>query len=279
MKASTTADPLVFLEKIQGALEQDEAAYQKLLFRCRELTENPTLSRSSSMVWTEDAQGVTSAALLAPPNPMWLFCEPHQKETSLQLLINMLRDVPFKRVVSKSHIIASFSGLIQQMFGCSVRPLRHERVLKLNRCAADPFVAGYMRLATAIDTDQIGEWLDEVSIEQTKSPADEVAKHNLLEEIHRGNVYVWDDGLMVSMLNRSMPTRHGIALDHLYTPPPLRNRGYASALVNALCSQLFQEGFSFSALTFDPNNAVAGHIFQRLGFTMVCDLDEIEVIS
>ncbi len=279
MKASTTADPLIFLEKIQGALEQDEAAYQRLLFRCRELAEDTALSRSSSMVWTEDAQGVTSAALLAPPDPMWLFCEPHQKDTSLQLLINMLRDVPFKRAVSKSHIIASFSGLIQQMFGCSVRPLKHERVLKLNRCTANPFVAGYMRLATPIDTDQIGEWLHEVSIEQTKSPAEENIKNGLLGEIHRGNVYVWDDGLMVSMLIRSMPTRHGAALDHLFTPPPLRNRGYATALVNALCSQLFLEGFAFSALTFDPGNAVAAHIFQRLGFTMVCDLDEIEVIS
>lgn len=279
MKAFSTADPLVFLEKIQGALEQDEAAYQKLLFRCQELTEKPALSRSSSMVWTEDAQGVTSAALLSPPDPMWLFCEPHQKETSLQLLINMLRDVPFKRVMSKSHIIASFSGLIQQMFGCSVRPLRHERVLKLNRRSADPFVAGYMRLATPIDTDQIVEWMDEVSIEQTKSPADENTKRSLLEEVRRGNVYVWEDGLMVSMLVRSMPTRHGIALEHLYTPTPLRNRGYARALVDALCSQLFQEGFAFCALTFDPGNAIAGHIFQRLGFTMVCDLDEIEVIS
>lgn len=279
MKAYSTLDPLTFLEKIQGALEQDEAAYQNLIFRCRELAENPTLSHSSSMIWTEDTQGVTSAALFAPPDPMWLFCEPHQKETSLQLLLNMLRDVPFKRVRSKSHVIASFSELVQRMFGGSVHPIGCERVVRLSRCAVHPFVAGYMRLATPNDADQIDEWLEAASYEKTKNAVDENIKRNILNQINNEHLYVWEDGLMVSMLVRTLPTRHGIALDGLYTPPLLRNRGYATALVNAFSAQLFQEGFAYCTLTYDPKDSVAGHIFQRLGFTMVCDLDEIEVSS
>jgi len=279
MKAYATIDPLIFLEKIQTALEQDEAAYQKMLFRCRELTENPTLSRSSSMIWTEDAQGVTSAALLAPPDPMWLFCEPHQKEASLQLLLNMLHDVPFKRVKSKSHVIASFSELVEHMFRGTVHPVGRDRVLKLTRRSNHQFVAGYMRLATQNDADQIDEWLEAFSYEKSKTAADEIIKHNILNQINRGNLYVWEDGLMVSMLVRTLPTRHGVALDSLYTPPLLRNRGYATALVSAFCAQLFQEGFAYCTLAYDPMDSVASHIFPRLGFTMVCDLDEIEVNS
>jgi GNAT superfamily N-acetyltransferase len=279
MKACSTADPLLFLEKIQGALEQDEAAYQRMLVRCRELAESQSRKDAASMVWTEDAQGVTSAALLAPPDPMWLFCEPLPKEASLQLLLNMLRNVPFKRVKSKSHVIATFSTLLQQMYGSSIKPIARERVLKLTSCSSNPFVAGYMRLAVPADADQIIGWLEEGSIENNKVLLREIPRQLIQDEIARGNIYVWEDGLMVSMVVRTLPTRHGIAIDQLYTPPLLRNRGYATALVNALCAQLFLEEFAYCRLSFDPQNVTAGHLFQRLGFTMVCELEEIEVNS
>jgi predicted GNAT family acetyltransferase len=279
MKACHTADPTQFLDKIQSALEQDEAANQVMLVRCCELSESKARSDTASMVWTEDAQGVTAAALLVPPEPMWLFCEPLPKEISLQLLLNMLRDVPFKRVKGKNHVISTFSEQVQRMYGCSVQPVGREKVLKLTRCLVNPFTAGYMRLAVRADADQIIEWMEAANIENKATILNEVSHLAVLDEIAAGNIYVWEDGLKVSMITRTLPTRHGSAISLLYTPPPLRNRGYATALVNAVCAQLFQEGFAYCTLSLDPQNEAAAHIFQRLGFTLVCDLDEIEVRS
>jgi RimJ/RimL family protein N-acetyltransferase len=278
MKAFHTTDASQFLQKTQIALEQDEAANQAALSRCRELIAAGA-EGDAVMAWTEDAQGVTSAALFAPPDPLWLFCEPQPKEASLRLLVNMLRDVPFKRVKGKGHVISTFSALAYELFSATFHPVGRQKIFRLDRCTSVPFAAGYMRLAVSSDVDQISEWANACYIELPGSVPDEMNREYLAGQIDKGNLYVWEDGLMVSMVVRALPTRHAVAAQYLYTPPLLRNRGYAKALVNALCQQQLQEGYTFCTATIDPLNEIANHVFLKLGFSRVCDLDEIEVNS
>lgn len=278
MKAFHTTDASLFVQKTQIALEQDEAANQAALSRCQQLIA-ASAEGDAVMAWTEDAQGVTSAALFAPPDPLWLFCEPQPKEASLRLLVNMLRDVPFKRVKGKGHVIATFSTLAYELFSATFHPVGRQKVFRLDRCATTLFAAGYMRLAAPSDVDQISEWMNACYIELPGSIPDGMNRECLADEIAKGNLYVWEDGLMVSMVIRALPTRHAVAAQYLYTPPLLRNRGYAKALVNALCQQQLQEGYAFCTATIDPLNETANHVFLKLGFSRVCDLDEIEVNS
>lgn len=49
----------------------------------------------------------------------------------------------------------------------------------------------------------------------------------------------------------------------VFTPEPLRNRGYASAAMSALCTDLLADGFQ-PCLFYD--NPAAGAIYRRLGF-------------
>ena len=279
MKAFTTTDASLFLQNIQSALEQDEAVNQPVLVRCRRLAENGSVTDPALMAWTEDAQGVTSAAFFAPPDPMWLFCEPLPKEPSLRLLLNMLRDVPFKRVKGKTHVIDTFSLLTRQLFNCSITRIARQYVWRITSAPNPPFVAGYMRKAALPDADQLMDWMESSRLEKPISGSHQVHRQEVLAGIARGEYFVWEDGLIVAMGGRTLITRHGVALGELFTPPMLRNRGYATALMGSLCQQAKLDGFIFCSVTSDPANSIANHVFQKLGFTIISEIDEIEVNS
>jgi uncharacterized protein len=277
MKALSTTDASIFLQKVQAALEQDEAPNLPVLVRCNQLAESGRSAENAWMGWTEDAQGVTSAAFFAPPHPLWLFCEPQPKEPSLRLLLNLLRDVPFKRVMGKTHVIETFSTLTRQLFKSSIQVIGRQNVWRLTRPAAVPFVAGYIRAACLPDADQLIEWMETSRSEAPALSTKPVQRQTVLEEISKGAFFVWEDGLMVAMAGRTHVTRHGVALGELFTPQMLRNRGYATALMNTLCQQAFRDGYSFCSAVTDPGNTVAAHILQKLGFTIVSEIVEIEV--
>jgi predicted GNAT family acetyltransferase len=279
MKAFRTSDPKLFLQKIQSALEQDEAANQAMLALCQKLIEGRTPPAGTVMTWAEDTQGLTAAALLVPPAPLWLFCEPMTKNPSLRLLINMLRDENITRIKGKSHTVESFSLLWSEMLNGSAQVVGQEKVFSLSRCAQIPFVPGYMQKAIPADADQLSEWFKMYKGETKNLPYVNLDNKFILNETTNGNILVWEDGLMVSMICETLSTRHGSALDFLFTPPVLRGRGYASALANTLCQQILEQGSSFCSATIDPAREAANHLLQKLGFTIVCELDEIELIK
>jgi predicted GNAT family acetyltransferase len=278
MKALSTTDASFFIHQVQPALEQDEATNLPVLVRCKLLAESSRTSENAWMGWTEDAQGVTSAAFFAPPDPLWLFCEPQPKEPSLRLLLNLLRDVPFKRVKGKAHVVETFTTLTRQLFNSSIQVIGRQNVWRLTRPAAAPFVAGYLRTASLADADQLVEWMESSREGTPASTSQKVQRQFVLEEINKGTFFVWEDGLMVAMAARTHVTAHGVALGELFTPQMLRNRGYATALLNNLCQQAFRDGLVFCSAVTDPGNVVAAHVLQKLGFTIVSEIVEIEVM-
>jgi predicted GNAT family acetyltransferase len=66
-------------------------------------------------------------------------------------------------------------------------------------------------------------------------------------------------------------TPHGIRIAAVYTPPPLRGRGYASAIVADLSQKMLNAGRRFCFLFTDLANPVSNKIYQRLGYKPVGD--------
>ncbi|MBA2569295.1 MAG: GNAT family N-acetyltransferase [Actinobacteria bacterium] len=67
------------------------------------------------------------------------------------------------------------------------------------------------------------------------------------------------------------PTPNGIRIGPVYTPPELRGRGYASALVAKLSSSLLAGGRRFCFLYTDLANPASNKIYERLGYVRVCE--------
>jgi predicted GNAT family acetyltransferase len=86
------------------------------------------------------------------------------------------------------------------------------------------------------------------------------------------------EGEPVSMAIRSRPTRHGISVSGVYTPPEQRRHGYATACVAALSQKLLDQGYQFCSLFTDLANPTSNSIYMQVGYRPVADFDKYKLI-
>ena len=87
-----------------------------------------------------------------------------------------------------------------------------------------------------------------------------------------GGFPLWEDGgAVVSASGWGGPTPNGIRIGPVYTPPELRGRGYATALVAELSQTLLDEGRRFCFLFTDLANPTSNAIYERIGYVRVCE--------
>jgi len=78
---------------------------------------------------------------------------------------------------------------------------------------------------------------------------------------------IFDEKNLVCMATITAKTKSGAMIIGVATHPSYRNRGYASQVMNRLCSQCFSDGLGFLCLFYD--NPLAGAIYHRIGFETV----------
>ena len=78
-------------------------------------------------------------------------------------------------------------------------------------------------------------------------------------------------GEPVSVAGWGGPTPNGIRIGPVYTPPELRGRGYATALVAELSQTLLDGGRRFCFLYTDLANPTSNAIYERIGYVRVCE--------
>ena len=67
-------------------------------------------------------------------------------------------------------------------------------------------------------------------------------------------------------------TPHGIRIGAVYTPPELRRRGYASALVAAVSQAELDRGRRWCFLFTDLANPTSNRIYQAIGYRPIRDV-------
>ncbi len=180
-------------------------------------------------------------------------------------------------VVGLKELTASFIGHWRGRTGAHATLRTAERIYRLTRVKAPPRgpASGWMRVAEAADHDLVTEWflgfardaLGEGDVAGARAHAD--------RWIGERGLHVWMDGARpVSMAGASGPTPNGIRIGAVYTPPALRNRGYAGTLVAALSQAQLDRGRTFCFLYTDLANPTSNKIYQDIGYEPVCDVDE-----
>lgn len=129
--------------------------------------------------------------------------------------------------------------------------------------------AGRLRVARAEDASRLVEWATAffAAIREPGGAEGFVRSH-----LDDGSLVVWDDEGIVAMAAAAGRTMHAARIGFVYTPPERRGRGYASALVAALSQRLLDEGRSRCCLYTDLANPTSNAIYQRLGYTALCDI-------
>lgn len=135
---------------------------------------------------------------------------------------------------------------------------------------------GSFRAAEEPDIELLGGW--RVAFHAEAVPDHPENEANLREAIRgrvaQGGLYVWDDGGPVSMAQMKCPTRHGMSIGGVYTPPEHRRHGYAASCVAALSRHILDSGKRFCCLFADRSNPTSNSIYAKVGYRPVCDAKE-----
>jgi predicted GNAT family acetyltransferase len=263
-------DPAAFFDHARPFLLAHEAHHVLMLSICARLIAAPEAFTDAPYLATVDADGMAvAAAVMTPPHNVVLSLAVPDAlpliAADLHTRYGTLPGVHGRRDISRA-----FAERWQEVSGHPFRPGRAMRIYQLTRAIPVTGVAGRFRSATAADRDLLIAWMEAFGGETGTGGDARRSVEARLSDPERA-LYLWEDGLPVSMAAQDGATPNGIRVNAVYTPPEYRRRGYASACVAALSQHLLDHGYRFCALYADLANPTSNHVYQAIGYEPVCD--------
>jgi predicted GNAT family acetyltransferase len=180
-------------------------------------------------------------------------------------------------VLGPSRAAVRFVAVWETSSGARARHVRAQRIYRAESAIVPAGVPGELRAYTVADRDLAVAWI-EAFVEEALSDLDVREPGETLLDRRlgdpEGGIVFWADPELVSLAGFGGPTPHGIRVGLVYTPPELRGRGYASALVAELTRNLLEGGRRHCFLFTDLANPTSNTIYQRVGYEPIADVDQ-----
>ncbi len=265
------ANPVEFLQRASAFLAEHEAENNLMLGLAARLATAPAEPPPFLATLEEDNQ-VVAAALHTPPNRLILSRAP---APAIAILADHLarhrHQLPgiVGPIESTSLFVTAWRKLSRQ----SIRLSRSLRIFQLDHVICPTMPGGSLVEASADDFDLLVDWVRAFNAEIGETtPSDDRRFVQIAIAEHR--LHLWKDPWPVCLAACSGPTPSGIRINLVYTPPSLRNRGYATAAVAALSQRLLESGHRFCFLFTDLANPTSNSIYRKIGYHPVCDFRE-----
>jgi uncharacterized protein len=270
IKIRTFDAPENFLQAVRTELEFREAANSLALGISGQLVKHPEWFSSAPVFRTGEENGrLVLATVMTPPNNLtvssgrWV-----PSDDGIRQFMEALFREGWKLpgVSGPAELAGRFAEEWNELSGTHHRVDERLRIYELKEVVIPSSGRGNLRAAGAGDFEIVAKWWHAARMEMFgKSEASEdrlTAKYR----IDDGDVFLWDDDGPVSMACRTRPTRRGISVGMVYTPPEARRRGYATACVAELSRTLLRSGWDFCSLFADILNPVSNNIYQKIGY-------------
>ena len=154
---------------------------------------------------------------------------------------------------------------------------RKERIYELVKVSEDTL--GHRKFSVAPKAHQelvfqwAGEMMKEALIDTTKDDIQRMIEI-LREEFDQDKSHMYllfEDNDPVSMAREAGKTPNGVFVNFVYTPIPLRRKGYATECVAKLSKHLLEVGNRYCFLFTDLSNPTSNSIYQKIGYQPVID--------
>ena len=277
MEIRSYTDAARFLRHTQVALEANEAANSLMLGICGQLVRNPERFKATPCLKTvEDKAGLVLAAVMTPPQKLVVYGQRGDLEAAAGLLLQSLAGEGWKApgVLGPSEVARAVAQHWVEVTGMASGLERRQRVYELRTVVSPVPERGTLKLAHETNVDLIARWWHGFDSEIFGAADRDRARRTVEQRLADGVVYLWHDPGPVSMAIKTRPTRNGISVSAVYTPPELRGRGYATACVGELSRMLLASGWGYCALFADLDNAAANRVYEKVGYEPTCDYDE-----
>ena len=280
MICSIHRSPTDFLTVCRHAFEANEVVHSLMLGISLRLVKNPQFYGSQPFLATVIDDGtLTLAALMTPPYKLQLARFERHSPESIVLLASELQRHGWRvpGLIGEETAIRTFADCWSTMAGVTVHGGMRQRIYELRKVEPIEYPTGEFRPAALGDLDRAIEWCNGFhddcfgDTEHPRLPDDVVRTI-----IEGGDLHFWCDPEPVSMAARTRPTPHGITVGFVYTPPAIRGKGYASAVVARLSQLCLDSGREFCTLYTDLGNPTSNSIYQRIGYRAVTDVMDIK---
>jgi predicted GNAT family acetyltransferase len=268
-----------FLSRAGQFLEANEAANSLILGIVLRIRDYPERVRVSAfLAAVEDRGEVILVAVMTPPHPIVLSYSPGDTGPAVDRLVDYLsvEGPPVPGVLGPRRQTRRFAKQWTDTNGGRFQLAREQRIHSLEKVSLPTLTAeGRLRQAREEEQDLLTRWRQAFAQEALEGESRAVVRSATAQAISDGRLFVWDAGRPVSMAMKTRPTRHGISISLVYTPPEFRRQGYATACVAELSRLLLAEGRRFCALYTDLANPTSNHIYWQIGYRPLCDVDHI----
>jgi uncharacterized protein len=268
-----------FLDKAQSYLEANEVVNSLMLGVIMRVAQLPDRFPEKPFLSTvEDGNGLMLCATMTPPNGVILYSDQLDYTEALSLVANNLLENNWRvpSAIGETKLVKAFAEIWQATTGQSYKVAINERVYKLTEVHMPPLPSGEFRKAAEKDIETCAAWTEAFREEAVPNdpPADYVQMTR--NRVQNGGLFVWEDqGEIITMVASNRPTKNGITVNLVYTPPKFRGKGYASANVAKLSQHLLDSGYKYCTLFTDLANPTSNSIYQKMGYEPICDFDMI----
>ena len=278
MKLRGHDDVRSFLTAATPLLARDEARHNLVFGICSTLVETPD-AYPTRFLWTVEANGeVAWAAVMTPPFNLVVAqpTEPQVLEFAAQALHE--QDITLPGVTGALPEVDEFAAPWEHVTGARRRKRMAQGIYAVETPQLPSGVRGGLRIADAADRELVLQWLREFTAEAMPAGSPMLDMEQIVDrriESETGGFALWVDGEeTVSMSGYGGGTPNGTRVGPVYTPPALRRRGYAGALVAELSRRLLAEGRRYCFLYTDLANPTSNRVYVQVGYELVCESAE-----
>ena len=270
-----------FFDDNLAFLEREEAVNNLLIGIPRSMASGTVTPANINLLSAKDKDGVVVFSLVqTPPLNYLIYADENISQLVLQAIIKELAPLKFRAsgIIGPEKLALKFAEQWQQMTGFKWHIHFRQFVYQLDALQGIPLSKGQIRKANQQDYEMLVQWFTAFEREAMGNEAATVNREAILMKILQGAIFIWEEETPVSMAAVARPTRHGIAINYVYTPKAYRGKGYASSCVYRLSERMLQN-YQFCCLFTDRTNPTSNKIYRRMGYYPIAKSLEIKFVE
>jgi len=267
-----------FLSEVSSSLDKDEVRYGLIYGISKRLADDPHSYGEDDPWFCTIGDGTAMHAVAIRTPPFRILLAHFSGDTGVvaarlaESISEFSGDIP--GVTGDKELTDAFVECWTKHRNVRVAEKMLQRIYKLTRVSQVKLSEGRCRPALPEDTAKLADWSRRFHEATDKLAGAIPPILNIDKRISNNDLYIWENGIPVSMAAKARPIRNGIRIGFVFTPAEHRGKGYATSCVASLAQNILDSGYKFCTLYTDLANPLSNSIYKKIGFQEVCDAAE-----